>query len=286
MSAKLAVGANTFEASMAANLSVTNSSVGISAVGGAAGVFAAGGIQGGDIESAISGAVSGAASGGLTSGMSAAAPIARVAARTAAGAAFAYLNCGNWRRAAGFAAGVALAGEAWEYTKTQTDEKYSRACAAVSECYMDELGQNTDGVRVTTGSILDREWDALWRPVRFVLRKFVEASMEDEGSGTHAYDPGQPLCDVRERGLCFSVRDFIRQVSKPHDYMGSFNYEGDPSSAYYGYRIAGGGPQSSLGRIGFEVAMQSWSFATMPVAAAFTSFALYGQYSNPQLYRR
>ena len=48
-----------------------------------------------------------------------------------------------------------------------------------------------------------------------------------------------------------------------------------------------GGGYSSFGvRVTYEVAVQVWSFGTMPPMAAFTAFARYGDYMNPYMGKR
>jgi hypothetical protein len=88
------------------------------------------------------------------------------------------------------------------------------------------------------------------------------------------------LCRLSE-SFCGFVRMAVRQVSKPHDWGNSWACDKTGATAFLGWRVEGGGYDSLWARVGYEAAVQTWSFATMPVMAGFASFALYGDPLNP-----
>jgi hypothetical protein len=232
----------------------------------------------GDIKTAVRGGVTGAVMGGVTSGLSDSSFAVRATGKVGASAAVARSQGGDWRRAARFALMTEMGREAWAYTMQETDRLYAAACEKAKNCRYDEFGGQTDGGRSVYRGISTDEYQR----VPGLLRRYLGGGMAEEGSGQHLYDVGQSFCDSAPT-LCGSVRQFVRQVSKPHDWGNSWSYDRTGATGFLGWRIEGGGYDSLWARVGHEMAVQTWSFATMPVMATFTGFALYGDYVNPGL---
>jgi hypothetical protein len=104
-------------------------------------------------------------------------------------------------------------------------------------------------------------------------------------SGNFVDKRRHPTCEFVGYAVCGAVRGFVRQVSKPHDWGNSWSYNRNVSDEYYGYRLEGGGYESLGARIAYETTIQTWSFVTMPIMAAFTAFSLYGDYFNSEQIR-
>jgi RHS repeat-associated protein len=257
-----------------ATLTGTGQVVAASAAG-----FASGGIMGGNIQSAVQGAFSAGVTAGVNIAVAGANLGVQVAAKAATSAALAYVQGGDWRRAAYFSAFSTLGKAGWEYTREQTDRLYDASCSRNSNCLSDDAGRRTDGGRNLTGKIETDEWQRVPR----VIRSFIDGGMAMEYE-SHSYSPGAPACSFMGDALCAAVRGFIRQASKPHDWGNSWSYDKDPLSATFGNRIEGGGFESLFGRVAYEVGVQTWSLSTMPIMGAYTGFSLYGDYVNPNVY--
>jgi hypothetical protein len=246
--------------------------------------FASGGIMGGNLQSAVQGAFTAGVTAGVNIAVAGADLGVQVAAKAATSAALARLQGGDWRRAAYFSLMSTLGKAGWEYTREQTDRLYEAACNRNGSCSYDEYGPQTDGGRVVDPKI-SRGEGSEWNRIPRVFRWFLGAGMGGEG-GEHIYNPGSGTCNALGSSLCGAIRGFVRQVSKPHDWGNSWSYDKDPMSSTYGYRLEGGGFSSLGARVAYEVGVQTWSFATMPVMAAYTGFSLYGDYFNPNIYGR
>jgi hypothetical protein len=248
--------------------------------------FASGGIMGGNIQSAVQGAFSAGITAGVNVAVAGADLAVQVTAKAATSAALAYVQGGDWRRAAYFSAFSTLGKAGWEYTREQTDHLYESACNRVGAgtCKYDEYGPQTDGGREVARGI-SRGEDGEWNRVPRLIRSYLDGGMAKEGD-PHRYTPGQGFCNAIGSSLCGAIRGFVRQVSKPHDWGNSWGYEKDALSTNLGYRVEGGGFSSLGARVAYEMGVQTWSFATMPVMAGFTGFSLYGDYFNPNVYGR
>ncbi|RCX31658.1 RHS repeat-associated core domain-containing protein [Thioalbus denitrificans] len=254
----------------------------IGIMSGAAAGFVSGVVLGGSLEAGVKGAITGGIMGGLNAALANADFGLRMLSRGAVSSAIAHVRGGDWKRAFLFSMAVDVARTGWQYTMRHTDRLYAAACVQSGSCRSDELGYPSDGGRVIQPGISESEWSKVPR----FLQRFLRAGMAEEGSGSHLYDPGQPTCEFLGHAVCGAVRGFVRQVSKPHDWGNSWSYNRDSSSGYYGFRIEGGGYADLSSRVAYETAIQAWSFATMPVMAGFTGFALYGDYVNPELLER
>jgi hypothetical protein len=246
--------------------------------------FASGGLMGGNIQSAVQGAFTAAATAGVNIAVAGADLAVQVTAKAATSAALAYVQGGDWRRAAYFSALSTLGKAGWEYTREQTDRLYEAACNRAGRCASDEYGPQTDGGREVARAI-SRGEGSEWNRIPGWIKFFLDGGMEREGD-PHMYTPGQGFCNAIGSSLCGAIRGFVRQVSKPHDWGNSWGYDKDASSLTLGYRVEGGGFSSLGARVAYEVGVQTWSFATMPVMAGFTAFSLYGDYYNPNVYGR
>lgn len=201
--------------------------------------------------------------------------VVRAAVKVGVTAVAARIQGGDWRRAARLAFFTELAREFWTYTEGETDRLYAAACKEARNCKYDEFGAQTDGARSVLVGINDGEWSRVPK----LLKSYLTGGMAKEGSGAHLYDPGGWLCSVGET-LCSGIRQFVRQVSKPHDWGNSWAYDTTGQSGFLGWRIEGGGYESIWARVTYETAVQTWSFITMPVMTGFTGVAIYGDYIN------
>jgi hypothetical protein len=257
----------------------TLTGVGQASAAAAAG-FASGGIMGGNIQSAIQGAVTGAAIAGVGVGVSESSLAIRMSAKMTVSAGLSYVHGGDWRRAAIFAGLSEIGRASWQATQAKTDERYLASCAAASNCSWDQFGPQTDGGRVVVRGILDSEYERIPSLVKWILA----GGMSMEGD-PHVYSPSSELCAAMGNAFCGAIRGFVREVSKPHDWGNSWSYDRDATSATYGYRLEGGGFESLSSRVAYEIGVQTWSIASMPVMAGFTAFGLYGALFNPHVYR-
>lgn len=237
--------------------------------------------MGGNLQSAVSAAVSGGISGGINIGFSDASLPLRLGAKMATSAAISYVSGGDWRRAALFAGGSELGRAGWEYAKEETDRLYLASCTRAGNCGSDSSGWKTDGGRNIKPGFKDGEEDR----IPGVVNSYLGGGMSGEGA-QHIYSTGSSFCNATGSLLCGAIRGFVRQVSKPHDWGNSWGYDKDPLSGTYGDRIQGGGFSSLAARVSYEVGVQTWSFASMPVMAGFTGVSLYGDYFNPNIYGR
>lgn len=235
--------------------------------------------MGGNLNSALSGAVSGSVTAGVNFAISGSNLVVEVGAKMATSAAIAYVQGGDWRRAAYFAGFSQLGKAGWEYAKSETDRLYLASCGRVGNCGSDTDGWKTDGGRNFDRNIKPEEWSR----VPGVIRWFLGSGMAMEYE-SHAYTPGESGCNMMGNLLCSATRTFFRQVSKVHDFGNSWSYDKDSLSTTFGNRIEGGGFSSLFGRVTYEVGMQTWSLGSMLPMAAYTGVSLYGDFFNPNIY--
>jgi RHS repeat-associated protein len=251
------------------------------AVAAAAAGFASGGIQGGNLNSALSGAVTGAVTAGVNFAVSGSNLAVQVGAKAATSAAIVYVNGGDWRKAAYFAALSQLGRAGWEYAKSETDRLYLASCGRAGNCGADADGWKTDGGRNFESNIKPEEWERVPKLIRAYLGGGMAMEYEP-----HSYTQGESVCNMIGNLACSAVRGFVRQVSKPHDVGNSWSYDKNALSTTFGNRVEGGGFSSLASRVMYEVGMQTWSIGTMLPMAGYTAVSLYGDYFNPSAYSK
>ncbi|HKY23310.1 MAG TPA: FG-GAP-like repeat-containing protein [Vicinamibacterales bacterium] len=141
------------------------------------------------------------------------------------------------------------------YTTRETDSLKRLACATSGQDCTSSRAVDERGVLRTDGT---RGSDWTRNPTK-EGNWLTESGMEREGSGDHLYDPGHALANK-------SLRYFVTDVSKIHDWFNSWNYSGD------------NGLYMSRG-VGFDSGFQMYSFAGMPVAAVATLMGYAGNAS-------
>lgn len=205
-------------------------------IGGATGGFVGGTLSTSTLQGGLNGAFAGAVFGGIDFGYSGQWNLQRVAVHTLAGGAVAEISGGDFLDGARPQFITSSAMLAWNHTRWSTDEGPRRSQSTERNKWGEKL---TDGPRPQvcgySGGNCSKNW-------------LTESGMADEGSHQHWYDENS------------GYGRFINAVSKPHDWMSSWNYNSNGDFMSWG--------------AAYDSAFQIYSLAAMPVAGAFTAVAL------------